>query len=66
LLRRGPQKLKIEALAQQVASDTGLAAMDALHIAAAGLSGAHEFVTTEKPSKPIYRSQLVRVVYLFA
>jgi hypothetical protein len=34
-------------------------------VAAAHLSRADEFVTTEKPSKAIHRSSLVKVVYLF-
>ena len=33
----------------------GLAAMDALHIAATILVGAEEFITIEKPTKPMYR-----------
>jgi len=56
---------KIEAAAQTEAAKAGLGAMDALHLAAAHLSHADEFVTTEKPNKSIYRSSLVRVVYLF-
>jgi hypothetical protein len=39
--------------------------MDSLHIAAAYLLHADEFVTTEKPGKSIYRTSLVRVMYLF-
>lgn len=38
--------------------------MDALHLAAAHRSHADEFITTEKPNKPIHRSSLVKVVYL--
>ncbi len=56
---------KIEAAAQIEASRSGLAAIDALHLAAAHLSHADEFVTTEKPNKPVHRSSLVKVVYLF-
>ena len=55
----------IEATARTEAAKSGLAAMDALHVAAAHLSGADEFITTERPEKPIYRSSLVRIVYLF-
>jgi hypothetical protein len=40
--------------------------MDSLHIAAAYLLDADEFVTTEKPGKSIYRTSLVKVVYLFS
>ncbi len=57
---------KIEALAQTEAATNGLGAMDALHLSAAYLSEADEFVTTEKPFKPIHRSSLVTVRYLFA
>jgi len=39
--------------------------MDSLHIAAAHLLDAEEFITTEKPEKSIHRSSLVKVVYLF-
>ena len=57
---------EIETAAQMEAAKSGLSAMDALHLAAAHLSAADEFVTTERPGKPIYRTTLVRVVYLFA
>lgn len=40
-------------------------ATDALHLAAAYIGGAEELITTEKRSKPIYRSSLVKVVYLY-
>lgn len=55
----------IEAAAHVEAAKAGLAAMDALHLAAAHLARADEFITTERPEKPIYRSALVRVAYLF-
>lgn len=57
---------KIEALAQTEAAKAGLGAMDALHLAAAHLSRADEFITTEKPNKAIHRSSLVKVVHLFS
>jgi len=57
---------KIEAAAQAEARKAGLGAMDALHVAAAHLSRADEFITTEKPNKAIHRSALVKVVYLFS
>ncbi len=38
--------------------------MDALHIAAAHLLNADEFITTEKTNKPIYRNSLVDVICL--
>lgn len=42
----------------------GLAAMDALHVAAARLLRADELITTEKPTKPLYRVTGVKVVAL--
>lgn len=47
------------------AAKSGIGAMDSLHIAAAFLLHADEFITTEKPGKSIYRTSLVRVIYLF-
>ncbi len=43
----------------------GLAAMDALHIAAALSVGATEFITTEKKTKPMYRVSEIKIIYLF-
>jgi predicted nucleic acid-binding protein len=34
---------------------SGLAALDALHIAAAKSGGAEEFITTERPTTPLFR-----------
>jgi len=39
--------------------------MDALHIAAAVATEADEFITSEKPSKSIYRTQSIPVISLF-
>jgi hypothetical protein len=44
----------------------GVSAMDSLHLAAAHLLKADEFITIEHPRRSIYRSSLVRVNYLFA
>jgi hypothetical protein len=55
----------METIADEQARQYGLGALDAFHIAAAYLLGADELVTTEKPRKPMYRSQLVRVIYLY-
>jgi predicted nucleic acid-binding protein len=44
---------------------TGVSAMDSLHLAAAYLLKADEFITTETPQKSIYRTSLVNVRYLF-
>ncbi len=46
------------------ASDNGLSAVDALHVVAAASLNAAELVTTEKPTKPLYRTSLVKVVAL--
>ena len=54
----------ISQLAREEAERCGLGAIDALHIAAASLAKAQEFITGEKPGKSIYRASLVRVVYL--
>ena len=56
---------QIEAVAQIEAAKSGLAAMDALHIAAAHLGRADEFITTERSGKPIYRSSLITAIYAF-
>ena len=44
---------------------SGLSAVEALHFAAARLAGADEFITDERPGKPIYKSSSVLIVYLF-
>ena len=44
------------------AGSSGLAAMDALHVASAASLGAEELVTTERSEKPIHRTQLIRVI----
>ena len=56
---------RILALAEREAAASGLSAMDALHIAAAHLAEADEFITTERPEKPLFRTKLVQVSYLF-
>jgi predicted nucleic acid-binding protein len=51
------------AFTRRVGSDNrGLAALDALHLAAAQAVGATEFVTTEKPDKPLHRTTLIGTV----
>jgi predicted nucleic acid-binding protein len=49
-------------MANQKASEMGLAAMDSLHLAAAISAGAEDLVTTERPSKPIFRTKDIQVV----
>lgn len=50
--------------AMDVAKRFGLSALDALHVAAAIAVGAEEIVTTELPTKPIYRVTELRVTSL--
>jgi hypothetical protein len=56
----------LKKIARAEAGRCGLAAMDALHVAAAFLLKADEFITTEKPGKPMYRTDLVKVRWLYA
>ncbi|NEP18397.1 MAG: nucleic acid-binding protein [Leptolyngbya sp. SIO4C1] len=46
------------------ATDFGLGAMDALHVAAAVAARADEFITSEKPTKSIYRTPSIPVISL--
>src|SRR5438128_8027740 len=53
----------LDAIAQEAFKEaclSGLAAMDALHIASAVSVGAEELVTTERVEKPIHRTTLIR------
>lgn len=52
--------------ASKESARSGIGAMDSLHVAAAYLLDADEFITTEKPGKSIYRTSLVKIVYLFS
>lgn len=51
--------------AYKIASHYGLAAMDALHVAAALSVGAEELITTEKRTKPMHRVTGITVVSIF-
>jgi predicted nucleic acid-binding protein len=44
----------------------GLGATDALHLAAASLLNADEFLTTERRGRSIYRSRIVNVQFVYA
>jgi predicted nucleic acid-binding protein len=48
-----------------IACQYGLAAVDALHVAAALSVGAEELVTTEKSTKPMHRVTSIRVISIF-
>ncbi len=50
--------------AQRLAEKYGLAAVDALHIAAALRLGAEEFYTSEKPGKPMFRVKELKIISL--
>ncbi len=45
----------------ELATKYGLAAMDALHVAAAQSLGASEYVTGEKPTKPVFRVREINI-----
>ncbi len=47
-----------------LAKKHGLAAMDALHLASAIRQGADEFITTELPSKPMFRAAGIKIISL--
>lgn len=48
--------------AEEEASESGLGAMDALHIAAAISVGATDFITTERLEKSIHRTKSIKVI----
>ena len=58
------QELGLEA--ERLATRHGLAGPDALQIAAAVRQGVEEFYTSEKPGKPMFRVNEIRVVSLFS
>ena len=47
--------------ALDVASSAGLSALDSLNLAAAHQTRCDEFVTTEKPTRPIHRTNLMAI-----
>ena len=49
-----------------IAEKHGLAAVDALHVAAAIKLGAEEFITTESPGKPLFRVNEIKIIPLHA
>jgi predicted nucleic acid-binding protein len=51
-------------IAQQESERHALAAMDALHVAAAHVGKADVLIALEKKTKPMHRTSLVRVAYL--
>jgi hypothetical protein len=45
--------------------NTGIQGLDAIHIACAVFAGAEEFITSEKITRPIHRTKLVKVISIF-
>jgi predicted nucleic acid-binding protein len=52
--------------ALELAQKYGLGAMDALHLTAAEIVGAKEFVTAEKPTSPIFRVSSIQTRSIFS
>ncbi|MBN3962511.1 hypothetical protein [Nostoc sp. NMS8] len=48
--------------ASEIACTYGLAAMDALHVAAALQIKADQMITTEKPTKPMHRVTKIQII----
>lgn len=44
-----------------IAESHGIAAMDAIHVAHASLAGAEEFISAERPTKPMFRVRTLAV-----
>ena len=61
-----PLNPEIAAAAMVIAKRHGLAAADALNLAAAIGQGAQEFVTSELPGKPMFRVREIKVTTLHA
>lgn len=61
-----PASPRLTQEAVNLASRYQLTALDALHAAAALLGAADEFVTLEKPSKPLCRIQELKVTSLYS
>ncbi|CCI35338.1 MULTISPECIES: PIN domain-containing protein [Microcystis] len=51
-----------DAVSHEIAGTYGLAAMDALHVAAALEIQADELITTEKQTKPMHRVREIQIV----
>ncbi|WP_202895624.1 hypothetical protein [Iningainema tapete] len=51
----------VYSLPPQLACAYGLASMDALHVAAAIRLKADKLITTEKPTKPMYRVTQIQI-----
>lgn len=63
--RTVPTSAALLELAMEEACRHGLNALDAIHIACAVFGGAEEIVTSEKTTKPMHSTQLIRMVSIF-
>lgn len=61
-----PTTPQLVVTAEELAMGSGLAAMDALLVAAAKEAKADEFITFEKPDKPMFRVEGISIVSLAA
>jgi predicted nucleic acid-binding protein len=59
-----PWRLEVLGLAKKLAQSYGLAAMDAIHVATAITADVDEFVSAEKPTKPMFRVTEIQVCSL--
>lgn len=57
-----PASQELVSNARTEAKTYGLAALDALHVSAAKLSGSEEIITTERNTKPIFRVTGISVI----
>ncbi len=60
-----PTSVALMEFAMEEACRSGISGLDAIHVACAVFGGAEELVTSEKSTKPIHRTKLVKVVSIF-
>lgn len=59
-----PWQVEVLYRAQDLATNYGIAAMDAIHVATALAAGANEFISGEKRTKPMFRVSEIRMTSL--
>lgn len=64
-IRTIPTSVALLELAMEEACKLGLSAIDALHVASAVFGGAEEMITSEKVTKPMHRTKLLKVISIF-
>lgn len=57
-----PTSVALLKYAMEEGCDNGIAGLDAVHIACAVFGGVEEFITSERETSPIHRTQKVRVI----